>query len=69
MDKLDPDDMTIHPGAGKELKITKETLRLILGLPSAEGGREFTDWYGEIDVAYKLRRDLNISKEFDVIKL
>jgi hypothetical protein len=37
MDKLDPHDMTILPGAGKELKITKETIRLILGLPSAAG--------------------------------
>jgi hypothetical protein len=70
MDKLDPDDMTIRLGAGKELKITKETVRLILGLPSAGGGREFTDWYGEIDAASKLRRDLNICKEeFDVVKL
>jgi hypothetical protein len=70
MDKLDPDDMTIRPGAGKELKITKETVRLILGLPSAGGGREFTDWYGEVDAASKLRRDLNICKEeFDVVKL
>jgi hypothetical protein len=50
MDKLDPHDMTIRPGAGKELKITKETIRLILGLPCAGGGREFTDWYGEVDV-------------------
>jgi hypothetical protein len=56
MDKLDPDDMTIRSGAGKELKITKETVRLILGLPSAGGGRDFTDWYGEIDAASKLRR-------------
>jgi hypothetical protein len=70
MDKLDSDDMTIRPGAGKELKITKETVRLILGLPSAGGGRDFTDWYGEIDVASKLRQDLNICKEkFDVVKL
>jgi hypothetical protein len=66
MDKLDPDDMTIRPGAGKELKITKET---VCRLPSAGGGREFT-WYGEIDAASKLRRDLNICKEeFDIVKL
>ena len=62
--------MTIRLGTGKELKITKETVRLILGLPSAGGGRDFTDWYGEIDAATKLRRDLNIYKdEFDVVKL
>ena len=68
--KLDPEDMTIHPGARKELKITKDMVRFILGLPSAGGGREFTDWYGEIDAATKLRRDLNIYKdEFDVVKL
>jgi hypothetical protein len=33
-------------------------------------GREFTDWYGEVDAAAKLRRDLKICKEeFDVVKL
>jgi hypothetical protein len=70
MDKLDPYDMTVRPGAGKELKITKETVRLILGLPSTGGGRDFIDWYGKIDAASKLRRDLNICKEeFDVVKL
>jgi hypothetical protein len=70
MDKLDLDDMTIRLGAGKELEITKETVRLILGLPSAGGGRDFTNWYGEIDAASKLRRDLNICKEeFDIVKL
>jgi hypothetical protein len=70
MHKLDPHDMTIHPGAGKELKITKETVCLILGLPCAGGGREFTDWYGEVDAAAKLRRDLKVGKEeFDVVKL
>jgi hypothetical protein len=41
-----------------------------LGLPCAGGGREFTDWYGEVDAAAKLRRDLNVGKEeFDVVKL
>jgi hypothetical protein len=70
MDKLDPHDMTIRPGAGKELKITKETVRLILGLPCAGGGKEFTDWYGEVDAVAKLRRDLKVGKEeFDVVKL
>jgi hypothetical protein len=62
--------MTIRPGVGKELKLTKETVRLILGLPCAGGGREFTDWYGEVDAAVKLRRDLKFCKEeFDVVKL
>jgi hypothetical protein len=36
MDKLDPMDMTICPGPGKELKITKEAVMLILGLPSTD---------------------------------
>jgi hypothetical protein len=41
-----------------------------LGLPCAGGGREFTDWYGEVDAAAKLRCDLNVGKEeFDVVKL
>jgi hypothetical protein len=48
-------DKTIRLGAGKEFKITKEMVGLILGFPSAGGGREFTDWYGEIDAATKLR--------------
>jgi hypothetical protein len=70
MDKLDLVAMTIRLGPGKELKITKETIRLILGLPSAGDGRDFIDWYGEVDAASKLRRDLKISKdEFDVVKL
>ena len=47
-----------------------EVRHLILGLPCAGGGREFTDWYGEVDAAAKLRRDLNVGKEeFDVVKL
>jgi hypothetical protein len=33
MDKLDPMDMPICPSPRKELKITKETVKLILGLP------------------------------------
>ncbi|WVZ58196.1 hypothetical protein U9M48_008489 [Paspalum notatum var. saurae] len=39
MDKLDPKDMTICPGLGKELKITKEAFRLILDVPCAGGGK------------------------------
>jgi hypothetical protein len=70
MDKLDPVYMTIRPGPGKELKITKETVRLILGLPSARGGKPFMDWYGEVDVAGRLRKQLKISKdEFDIATL
>jgi hypothetical protein len=65
-----PVDMTIQPGPGKELKITKETVRLILGLPSAGGGKPFMDWYGEVDAAGRLRKELKISKgEFDIATL
>jgi hypothetical protein len=63
MDKLDPVDMTIRPGRGKELKITNETVRHILGLPSAGGGNLFMDWYGEVDATGRLRKELKISKD------
>lgn len=71
MDKMDPVDMTIRPGRlGKELKITKETICLILGLPTARAGKLFMDWYGEVDVAGRLRKELKISKdEFDIATL
>jgi hypothetical protein len=70
MDKVDPVDMTIRPGPGKELKITKKSVRLILGLPSAGGGKSFMDWYGEVDAAGRLRKQLKISKdEFDIATL
>ncbi|WVZ63825.1 hypothetical protein U9M48_013426 [Paspalum notatum var. saurae] len=49
MDKLDPKDMTIRLGPGKELKITKETVRLILGVPCAGGGKPEMDRFPEID--------------------
>jgi hypothetical protein len=39
MDKLDHKDMTIRLGQGKDLKIMKETVHLILGLPNAGGGK------------------------------
>jgi hypothetical protein len=60
---LDPVDMTIRPGRGKELKITNETVRHILGLPSAGGGNLFMDWYGEVDATGRLRKELKISKD------
>jgi hypothetical protein len=44
-----------------------ETVCLILGLPSAGGSKPFMDWYGEVDVADRLMKDLKISKdEFDI---
>jgi hypothetical protein len=70
MDKFGAVDMTIRLGPGKELKITKETVRIILGLPSADGGKPFMHWYGEVDVAGRLRKDLKTSKyEFDIATL
>lgn len=35
MDHTDPDTFTIKAGPGKELKFTKEVVRLVLGLPSS----------------------------------
>jgi hypothetical protein len=52
------------------LKITKEIVRLILGLPSAGGGKPFMDWYGEVDAAGRLRKQLKILKDvFDIATL
>lgn len=52
------------------MKITKEIVRLILGLPSAGGGKLFMDWYGEVDAAGRLRKQLKISKDvFDITTL
>jgi hypothetical protein len=68
MDKLDPKDMTIRPGPGKELKVTKDTVRLILGLPSAGGGKPID--IDRTDAAERLRTSLGLSKdEFTVAKL
>jgi hypothetical protein len=39
MNKLDHKNMIIRPGQDKELKITKEIVHLILGLPNAGGGK------------------------------
>ncbi|WVZ53047.1 hypothetical protein U9M48_004038 [Paspalum notatum var. saurae] len=68
MDKMDPKDMTIRPRPGKGLKITKDTVRLILGLPSAGGGKPLgIDAAGAAD---RLRTSLVLSKdEFTVAKL
>jgi hypothetical protein len=37
MDNLDHNDMTIRRGPGKELKITKDIVHLILGVPNHGG--------------------------------
>ncbi|WVZ52498.1 hypothetical protein U9M48_003552 [Paspalum notatum var. saurae] len=68
MDNLDHKDMTIRPGPGKELKITKETVDLILGVPCAGGGKPLgVDATAAVD---RLRSSLGLTKdEFTVAKL
>jgi hypothetical protein len=61
MEKLNHNDMTIRAGPGKELKITKETVHLILGLPNAGGGT--TLGIDEAVAANNLRVELGLSKE------
>jgi hypothetical protein len=61
MEKLDHNDMTIRAGPGKELKITKDTVHLILGLPNA-GGRTALG-IDEAVAANNLRAELGLSKE------
>jgi hypothetical protein len=68
MEKLDHNDMTIRAGPGKELKITKDTVHLILGLPNAGGGT--TLGIDEVVAANNLRAELGLSKEdFGVVAL
>lgn len=70
MDKHDPENMIIHSVPGKELKMAKDTVHLILGLPSVGGGKSFMDWYGDVDVAGMVRKYLIISKdEFGIATL
>jgi hypothetical protein len=62
MEKLDLNNMTIRAGPGtKELKITKETVHLILGLPNAGGGIALG--IDEAVAANNLRAELGLSKE------
>jgi hypothetical protein len=53
--------MTIRASLGKELKITKDTMHLILGLPNAGGGT--TLGIDEAVAANNLRAELGLSKE------
>ncbi|XP_035817856.1 uncharacterized protein [Zea mays] len=65
MDKLDPKDMTIRPGPGKELKITKDIVHLILGVPNHGGGKPLG--IDEAVAASNLRAELGVAKdEFNV---
>jgi hypothetical protein len=65
MDKLDQKDMTIRPGQGKELKITKEIVHLILGLPNAGGGKPLR--IDEAVAGDNLRVELGLSKDEFVV--
>jgi hypothetical protein len=65
MDTLDHKDMTIHPGQGKELKNTKETVHLILGLPNVGGGKPLG--IDEAVAGNNLRAELGLSKDEFVV--
>jgi hypothetical protein len=65
MDKLDHKDMTIRPGPGKELKITKDIVHLILGVPNHGDGKPLG--IDEAVAASNLRAELGLAKdEFNV---
>jgi hypothetical protein len=61
MDKLDHKDMTIRPGPGKELKITKDIVHLILGVPNHGGGKPLG--IDEAVAASNLRAELGLAKD------
>jgi hypothetical protein len=68
MKKLDPRDMTLRIGPDKELKITKQTVHQILGLPNLGGGKPLN--IDEANAAATLLASLNINKdEFVISKL
>jgi hypothetical protein len=68
MQKLDPRDMTLRIGPDKELKITKQTVHLILGLPNSGGGKPLN--IVKANATATLRSSLSISKdEFVISKL
>jgi hypothetical protein len=53
--------MTLRIGPDKELKITKETVRLILGFPNSGGGKTLN--FDEANAAANLRSSLGISND------
>jgi hypothetical protein len=68
MDKLDHKDMTIRPGPEKELKIKKDNVHLILGVPNHGGGKPLG--IDEAVAASNLRSELGLAKdEFNVTLL
>jgi hypothetical protein len=68
MQKLDPRDMTLRIGPDKELKITKQTVHLILGLSNSGGGKPLN--IDKANTAATLRSSLSINNdEFVISKL
>jgi hypothetical protein len=65
MDKLDHKDMTIRPRPGNEIKITKEIVHLILGLPNADGGKPLG--IDEAVAGNNLRAEIGLSKDEFVV--
>jgi hypothetical protein len=65
MDELDYKDMTIRPSPGKELKITKEIVHLILGVLNSGGGKPLG--IKEAAITNNLRSRLELSKEEFVV--
>jgi hypothetical protein len=61
MEKLDHEDMTIQAGPGKELKIIKDTMHLILRLPNAGSGKLLG--IDEAVAANNLGSELGLPKE------
>jgi len=60
MDHTDPRDMTIRAGPGKELKITKDVVKLILGIPSSGGSIPTFGWAQCKQVASNFRASIGI---------
>ena len=60
MDHTDPRDMTIRAGPGKELKITKEVVKLVLGIPSSGGSIQNFGWAQRKQVASNFRASIGI---------
>ena len=66
-DHINPDDRTLNVGPGK-IKITKEVVRLVLGLPSTGGSLPRSNWQEKVKAAVSLRQQLGVNdpKDLDV---
>jgi hypothetical protein len=63
LDHTSPDDMTIRAGPGKELKITKEVVKAILGIPSSGGSIPSFEWKQRVQVAANFRASIGLGKD------